>query len=166
MICVFYSKEEPHAWYSLPSLCLRVQFSWRPYESGSVVLLFYSEGKGLTRLIIIFSLSVEFSFKTTTYQVSSGQQISESCKINCRKSIYLFDLTIETNYQNDRTYFAKLPSCPFIVITDSLRASSPIWASETSLARTRGPSLEHSREARFACPNRRACSQAKLLRAR
>ena len=34
----------------------------------------------------------------------------------------------------------------------SLRASSPIWASETSLARTR--------EARFACPNRRACSQA------
>ena len=34
----------------------------------------------------------------------------------------------------------------------SLRASSPIWASETSLAR--------SREARFACPNRRACSQA------
>ena len=31
----------------------------------------------------------------------------------------------------------------------SLRASSPIWASETSLARTR-----------FACPNRRACSQA------
>ena len=151
-------------------LCLRVQFSWRPYESDSVVL-FYSEGKGpgkeWTRLIIIFSLSVEFSFKTTTYQVSSGQQISESCKINWRISIYLLDLTIVTNYPNDRTCFAKLPSCPFIVITDSLRASSPIWVSETSLARTRGPSLAHSREVHFACPNRRACSQAnKLLRAR
>ena len=47
----------------------------------------------------------------------------------------------------------------------SLEASSPIWASETSLARTReragrregqrkgGPSLARSREARFACPN-------------
>ena len=37
-------------------------------------------------------------------------------------------------------------------VTLSLRASSPVWASETGLARTR--------EARFACPNRRACSQA------
>ena len=36
----------------------------------------------------------------------------------------------------------------------SLRASSPIWASEASLAR--------SRETRFTRPNRRACSQAKL----
>ena len=72
---------------------------------------------------------------------------------------------------------------------NSLRASSPIWASETSLARTReghvfyvlrsfrggnenlweivasspflGPSLARSREARFARPNRRACSQAR-----
>ena len=26
-----------------------------------------------------------------------------------------------------------------------------------------GPSLARSREARFACPNRRACSQAKLV---
>ena len=42
--------------------------------------------------------------------------------------------------------------------TASLRASSPIWASETSLAR--------SREARFARPNRRACSQATPLRMR
>ena len=63
----------------------------------------------------------------------------------------------------------------------SLRASSPIWASKTSLARTREgaakprgtprsrvlarlASLAHSftrsREALFACPNRRACSQA------
>ena len=57
----------------------------------------------------------------------------------------------------------------------SLRASSPIWASEASLTRAReraakpgagegkrnpGPSLERSREAHFACPNRRACSQA------
>ena len=58
----------------------------------------------------------------------------------------------------------------------SLQASSPIWASEASLARMRervakprgaraggrggsglGPSLAHPREAR---PNRRACSQA------
>ena len=38
----------------------------------------------------------------------------------------------------------------------SLRASSPIWASEGSL----GPSLACSREAHFTCPNRRACSQA------
>ena len=37
-------------------------------------------------------------------------------------------------------------------IITSLRASSPIWASEASLARTR--------EAHFACPNRRACSRA------
>ena len=37
-------------------------------------------------------------------------------------------------------------------VTLSLRASSPIWASEKGLARTR--------EALFACPNRRACSQA------
>ena len=40
----------------------------------------------------------------------------------------------------------------------SLRASSPIWASETSLARTREratkPRGAGSREARFACPNR------------
>ena len=43
-------------------------------------------------------------------------------------------------------------------VFSSLRASSPIWASETSLARTReraakprGPSLARSREARFAC---------------
>ena len=49
-----------------------------------------------------------------------------------------------------------------------LRASSPVWVSEASLARTReraakppGPSLARSREARFARPNRRACSQAK-----
>ena len=57
----------------------------------------------------------------------------------------------------------------------SLRASSPIWASEASLARTReravkpgagegkrnpGPTLARSREAHFACANRRACSQA------
>ena len=34
----------------------------------------------------------------------------------------------------------------------SLRASSPFWASETSLARMR--------EARFSCPKRRACLQA------
>ena len=58
----------------------------------------------------------------------------------------------------------------------SLRASSPIWASEASLARTReraakprgaeersrflGPLLARSREARFPLPNRRPCSQA------
>ena len=55
-------------------------------------------------------------------------------------------------------------------VFSSLRASSPICASETSLARARkraakprGPSLARSREARFACPNRRACSQAMFL---
>ena len=37
-----------------------------------------------------------------------------------------------------------------------LRASSPIWASEASLAKTR----ERGAEARFTRPNRRACSQA------
>ena len=53
-------------------------------------------------------------------------------------------------------------------IADSLRASSSIWASEASLAKTReraakprGPSLACSRKARFACSNRRAFSQAK-----
>ena len=38
----------------------------------------------------------------------------------------------------------------------SLRASSCIWASEASVVRT----LARSHEARFACPNTRACSQA------
>ena len=61
----------------------------------------------------------------------------------------------------------------------SLRASSPIRASEASLARTRegaakprgagersflGPSHARSREARFARLNMRACSQALVLR--
>ena len=58
-----------------------------------------------------------------------------------------------------------------IYIYSSLRASSAVWASEASLARTheRGPilchsrlrrSLTRSRETCFARPNRRACSQA------
>ena len=53
----------------------------------------------------------------------------------------------------------------------SLRASSPIWAIETSVARTReraakppsAPSLARSPKARFACPNRRACSHANKI---
>ena len=64
---------------------------------------------------------------------------------------------------------AKVESCK---LGTSLRASSPIWASEASLARTRergAPflcpsrlrrSLVRSRETRFTRPNRRACSQA------
>ena len=46
---------------------------------------------------------------------------------------------------------------------NSLRASSPIWASEASLSRTRErrTSLARFCEAHFACPNRRACSRAK-----
>ena len=52
----------------------------------------------------------------------------------------------------------------------SLRASSPIWASEPrENARARGPcpsplrrSLVRSRETRFARPNRKACSQANV----
>ena len=55
--------------------------------------------------------------------------------------------------------------------TSSMWASSPIWASEASLARMRervakprgAPLLARSREARFAHPNRRTCSQAKWL---
>ena len=43
--------------------------------------------------------------------------------------------------------------------SSSLQASSPIWASETSLARTRERAAK-PRGARFGCPNRRACSQA------
>ena len=58
-----------------------------------------------------------------------------------------------------------------VKMTSSMRASSIIWASEASLTRTRervatprgAPSLACSREARFAHPNRRACSQAKWL---
>ena len=38
----------------------------------------------------------------------------------------------------------------------SLRARSPIWASEVNLARTH----ERSRKTCFTCPNRRACLQA------
>ena len=64
----------------------------------------------------------------------------------------------------------------------SLRASSPIWASEASLENARAsgeaatgrgreraallssvPSLARSREAHFAYPNRRACSQASMV---
>ena len=60
--------------------------------------------------------------------------------------------------------------CFEIQISRSLRASSPIWASEVSRAKTReraakprgAGSLARSREARFACPNRRACSQTKF----
>ena len=53
-------------------------------------------------------------------------------------------------------------------VSSSLRASSPIWASEASLARTRERgaaysrlrrSLARSRENRFTRPNRRSCSQ-------
>ena len=65
--------------------------------------------------------------------------------------------------------FAEIPILE-IYASNSLQASSPIWASETSLARTREragesrgaggnaprPSLARSREARFACPNRKA----------
>ena len=58
-----------------------------------------------------------------------------------------------------------------VKMTSSMWASSPIWASEASLARIRewvakprgAPLLARSREARFAHPNRRACSQARWL---
>ena len=68
--------------------------------------------------------------------------------------------------------FNSLAETPILEIyaSNSLQASSPIWASERSLARTRErageaargrgnaprPSLARSREARFACPNRKA----------
>ena len=60
--------------------------------------------------------------------------------------------------------------CFEIQVSRSLRASSPIWASEVSRAKTReraakppgAGSLARSRKARFACPNRRACSQTKF----
>ena len=42
----------------------------------------------------------------------------------------------------------------------SLRASSPIWAGEASLARTLRRSLARSSEISFTRPKRRACSQA------
>ena len=54
-------------------------------------------------------------------------------------------------------------SCRHEELSGSLRASSPIWASEASLARTLRCSLAHSRETRFIRPNRRACSQASYL---
>ena len=44
----------------------------------------------------------------------------------------------------------------------NLRVSSPIWASEASLARTRERAAKRSGEAHFAYPNRRACWQAIL----
>ena len=53
------------------------------------------------------------------------------------------------------------PCVKHISLRNSLRASSPIWVSEASLARTY-PSLACSREAHFAGLNRRACSQVKL----
>ena len=65
---------------------------------------------------------------------------------------------------------------------NSVQARSPIWANEEGLARTReraakqrgagergnpflSPSLARFREAHFACPNRRACSQASVIKA-
>ena len=70
--------------------------------------------------------------------------------------------------------FVRVVNMLFIIVTSakvesyklgtSLRASSPIWASEASLARTRPTrlrrSLALSRETRFTRPNRRACSKA------
>ena len=73
--------------------------------------------------------------------------------------------------------FGKPRSLLLIFGGGGLRASSPIWAPEWNESRenarasgeaARGresspfldPSLARSREARFACPNRRACSQA------
>ena len=64
-------------------------------------------------------------------------------------------------------FITKLQIPPLLHSGISLLASSPVWASKTGLARTReraakprGASLARSREARFACPNRKACSQA------
>ena len=47
-------------------------------------------------------------------------------------------------------------------VSCSLRASSPVWASEAS-ERASGPSIARSGEAHFVCPNRRACSQASFV---
>ena len=86
---------------------------------------------------------------------------------------------LQRNWANELNVTDHFHSCKRrswgLVAFISLRASSPIWASEASLARTRergaGPSrlrrsLTRSRAARFARPNRRACSQAKPLLAR
>ena len=82
---------------------------------------------------------------------------------------YAFRFNEKSHKQHEnRSIYTKLTNiCTTSSPADSLRASSHIWASETSLARTReraarasGSSERRSREARFACPNRRACSQA------
>ena len=65
-------------------------------------------------------------------------------------------------------YMSWLPDGRFVIPCPSLQASTPIWASEVSLARTREacPSrfrrlLARSRETRFTRQNRGACSQAR-----
>ena len=74
----------------------------------------------------------------------------------------MFSLLIKDPPSNPR-----LPH-PSLYPLFSLRASSPSWASQSSLARTRergasrlGRSLARFRETRFTRPNRRACSQAR-----
>ena len=60
-------------------------------------------------------------------------------------------------YRSDSSWrLMSLRQRDYWLLRSSLRASSPIWASEASLRR----SLASSRETRFARPNRRACSQA------
>ena len=73
----------------------------------------------------------------------------------------MFSLFIKDPPSNPRLPYPSL--CPLF----SLRASSPIWASQASLARTHergasrlGRSLARFRETRFTRPNRRARSQA------
>ena len=60
--------------------------------------------------------------------------------------------------------FVRVVNMLFIIVTSAKVDSSPIWASEASLARTRRTRrrrlLARSRETRFTRANRRACSQA------
>ena len=86
-----------------------------------------------------------------------------------RKNIYG---RLRCHEGDDEENIKKARNC--VRVKNSLRASSPIWASEASLARTRergAPflcpsrlrrSLARSRETRFTRPNRRARSQARL----
>ena len=71
----------------------------------------------------------------------------------------------KSNKQHEnRSIYTKLTNiCTTSSPADSLRASSSHlgeWNESRENARASGSSERRSREARFACPNRRACSQA------
>ena len=98
----------------------------------------------------------------------------KSFKIICLTCIWFkfVDTTFHSSQKKPQKHTTANGHFTTIVKNHSLQASSPIWVSEVSLARTRERggrpsrlrrSLTRSRETRFTRPNRRACSQARKI---